>query len=626
MPRRDRTRKSGSAGKTPPSPASPLDTRGFLPQSRREMTALGWDRCDVILVTGDAYVDHPSYGISMIARLLESRGWRVGIIAQPDWRGADDFQALGEPRLFFGISGGNVDSMVANYTSNKKRRRKDEYSPGDKAGMRPDRATVVYSNRVREAFPGAPIVLGGLEASLRRLAHYDYWDDKVRRSVLLDTRADILVYGMGERQIVEIAERLDAGEKPGALSDIRGTAVVRGRDGLPADAVHLPACEKVAASADLYGEAFRLSYAEMDPGRARPVAQAHGDRWVVQYPPQPPLTTAELDELFTFPYMRAWHPRYERDGGVKAFETVRFSIAANRGCSGECSFCAIYFHQGRIVQSRSEESVVNEAREMASRPEFKGTITDIGGPTANLYAASCKRWDKGEFCDHRKCLTPEKCPSLKLGYGDCIRLYRRVQDLPGVKHVFIGSGLRLDLLADDAAEPYLRQICEHQVSGLLKVAPEHCDDLVLGLMNKPRFAVYEEFVKRFRAAAKSVGKRLFIVNYWISSHPGADMARTLKLALYLAKRRIKPEQIQDFMPSPMTLATCMYHTGRDPFTGKKVYVPRSDRERRMQRALLQYDRPANRPLLIEALKELDSMHVLEKFSPGTRRDRKGRSG
>lgn len=595
----------------------------FLPRTRAEMEARGWERCDVILVTGDAYVDHPAWGVALIARLLESRGLRVGVIAQPDWRTPDDFAALGEPRLFCGVTGGNVDSMVANYTANRRRRREDEYSPGDRAGLRPDRAVIVYANRVREALPGAPIVLGGLEASLRRLAHYDYWDDKVRRSVLLDARADILVYGMGERQIPEIADRLDRGGRGADLAGIPGTAIVGGRDILPGDAVHLPACEKVAASKDLYGEAFRLSYAQMDPSRARPVVQAHGDRWVVQYPPQAPLSTAELDALYALPYARGWHPGYDGMGGVKALETVRFSITAARGCSGECSFCAIYFHQGRIVQSRSEESILAEARLLAARPEFKGTITDIGGPTANLYAATCKRWEKGGFCADRKCLTPSRCQSLKLGYDDCIRLYRKVQELPGVKHVFLGSGLRHDLLADDAAEPYLRQICAHQVSGLLKVAPEHCDDAVLGLMNKPPFRVYEEFVRRFRAAAAAVGKRIYIVNYWISSHPGADLGRALKLALYLAKRRIRPEQIQDFMPSPMTLATCMYHTGRDPFTGREVHVPRTERERRLQRALLQYDQPRNRKLLVEALRELGSEHVLPKFTKASRRNRSG---
>lgn len=578
--------------------------------TRAELTARGWARCDVILVTGDAYVDHPSYGVALIGRLLESRGWRVGMVAQPDWRNLDDFTQLGAPRLFFGVTGGNVDSLVANYSAGKRRRKADDYAPGDRAGLRPDRATVVYANRLREAYPEVPIVLGGLEASLRRLAHYDYWDDKVRRSVLLDARADILVYGMGERQVTEIAERLDRGE---ALDGICGTAVARAAAEAPAGALALPSYEQVAADKAAYAEAFRVGYANMDPGGARTLAQAHGDRVVIQHPPAAALTTAELDALHALPFARRWHPRYDALGGVRALETVRHSIISHRGCCGECAFCAITYHQGRIVRSRSEASVLAEVAVVAAQPEFRGTITDIGGPTANLHAATCKRWDRDKTCAHRRCLVPERCPNLQLGYDDCIRLYRKAAQVPGVKHVFLGSGLRHDLLTGPAADPYLRQICAHQVSGLLKVAPEHCDDGVLRLMNKPRFAVYEEFVKRFQAAAKAVGKNIYIVNYFISSHPGAGLRENLKLALYLAKRRIKPEQIQDFIPVPGTLATCMYHTGRDPFTGKPVHVPRDDKERRQQRAMIQYDQPRNRELLVEALTELDSLHVLPKF-------------
>jgi uncharacterized radical SAM protein YgiQ len=602
--------------------------------SRAELTARGWDRCDVILVTGDAYVDHPSYGVALIARVLESKGWRVGIIAQPDWRNLDDFQQLGEPRLFFGVTGGNVDSMIANLSSGKRRRKTDDCAPGDRAGLRPDRATIVYANRLREAYPAVPIVLGGLEASLRRLAHYDFWDDKVRRSVLLDARADILVYGMGERQISEIAARLDQGE---SLDGIRGTVVACAVGEAPPDAVVLPSYERAAADKAAYGEAFRLSYANMDPGGARTLVQPHGDRVVVQYPPAATLGTAELDTLHGLPFARRWHPRYDAQGGIRALETVRHSIISHRGCCGECTFCAITYHQGRIVQSRSEASVLQEVRVVAAQPEFRGTITDIGGPTANLHAAHCKRWDRDKTCANRRCLVPEKCPNLELGYNDCIRLYRKAAEVPGVKHVFLGSGLRHDLLAGSAADAYLRQICAHQVSGLLKVAPEHCDDGVLRLMNKPRFAVYEEFVRRFKAAAKFVGKEIFIVNYFITSHPGASLRENLKLALYLAKRRIKPEQIQDFIPAPGTLATCMYHTGRDPLTGKPVYVARNEKERRQQRAMIQYDQPRNHELLVEALTELDSLHVLHKFEQasqprpramsearGTRKPQRGR--
>jgi uncharacterized radical SAM protein YgiQ len=583
----------------------------FLPMSRQEMSDLGWNACDVILVTGDAYVDHPSFGTALIGRLIESRGWRVGIIAQPGWQNTADFEQLGRPRLCFGITAGNVDSMIANLSAAKQRRRGDDYSPGGKAGLRPDRASIVYANRVREAYPGVPIVLGGLEASLRRLAHYDYWDDRVRRSILLDARADILVYGMGERPFLEILERLAGDDGAAAdLTAIHGTVTM---NAAPDGAVLLPSYEEVARDKQRYLEAHRLIERELAPGDGRPLTQPHGDRLVVQWPPAPPMPQRALDALYDLPFSRKWHPSYDKQGGVPAFETVRASITAHRGCCGDCSFCAITAHQGRIVQSRSERSILDEVRRIVDDPGFKGTITDIGGPTANLYGARCRRWDRGRFCLDRHCLLPERCPHLELGYDQAIRLYRKAAQVPGVKHVFLGSGLRFDLLTEDRDRRYLEQVAAHQVSGLLKVAPEHCDDRVLGLMNKPRFAVYEDFLKSFRAASKKAGKRQFVVNYFIAAHPGASLRETLKLALYLAKRRIKPEQIQDFIPTPMTRATCMHHTGIDPATGKRLHVPRSLKERRMQRALLQYDRPANRKLLEAALAELGSMHVLPKF-------------
>jgi len=585
----------------------------FLPTTRQEMDALGWDACDVVIVSGDAYVDHPSFGAAMVGRVLERDGWRVGIIPQPDWHQAAPFAALGAPRLFVGITGGNVDSMIANLSAGKQRRRQDDFSPGGRAGLRPDRAALVYANRVREALPGVPIVLGGLEASLRRLAHYDYWDDAVRRSLAVDARADLLVFGMGESQIIAIARRLAAGEPADQLDGIPGTVVVRTPDRVPTGAVELPTHEAVSGDRDAYNEAFRRSEAELAPADAKPLAQAHGDRVVIQYPPAPPPSTAELDALYELPFQRRWHPRYDAEGGVPALETVRTSITAHRGCCGDCSFCAITSHQGRIVTSRSERSILAEARRLAADPGFKGTITDIGGPTANLYGARCKRWDQGRFCKNRHCLLPERCEHLQLGYDRAVPLYRKVADVPGVKHVFLGSGLRFDLLTRDSDRRYLEQVAAHQVSGLLKVAPEHCDDHVLGLMAKPRFAVYEEFVKRFREASRKAGKQQYIVNYFIASHPGSSLSQALKLALYLAKRRIKPEQIQDFIPTPMTRATAMYHTGTDPLTRKAVHVPRTLQERRMQRALLQYDRPANRKLLEAALAQLDAMHVLPKF-------------
>ena len=602
-------------------PASIPDPAPFLPTTRPEMDVLGWDACDVVLISGDAYVDHPSFGAALVGRVLERAGWRVGIIPQPDWRRAGEVSRLGAPRLFAGITAGNVDSLVANLSANKQRRRQDDFSPGGQAGRRPDRATLVYANLVRAELPGVPIVLGGLEASLRRLAHFDYWDDAVRRSLLVDARADILVYGMGEAQITTIAARLAAGETAAQLDGIPGTVVVRAADAAPPDAVSLPSFEAVAGNREAYGEAFKLAGRELAPATARPLAQRHASRVVIQHPPAPPPTQAELDGFYALPFRRTWHPRHEAEGGVPALETVRTSITAHRGCCGDCSFCAITAHQGRIVTSRSEASILAEAQAIAADPDFKGTITDVGGPTANLYGARCRRWDRGRFCHDRHCLLPERCEHLELGYDAAIDLYRAVARVPRVKHVFLGSGLRFDLLVRDSDRRYLDQIAAHQVSGLLKVAPEHGDDRVLDLMAKPRFAVYEEFVRRFREASRRAGKQQFVVNYFIASHPGSSLQEALKLALYLAKRRIKPEQIQDFLPTPMTRATCMYHTGRDPRSKRQVHVPRTLEERRMQRALLQYDRPASRKLLERALAELGMDHVLPKFlAAATRRD------
>ena len=608
-------RKPAGEPRTPTAP--------FLPTSREEMLARGWEELDVILVSGDAYVDHPSYGVSVIGRLLESRGWRVGVIAQPDWRSPEGFAVLGRPRLFFGLTAGSVDSMIANYSAGKRPRAEDDYSPGRRAGLRPDRAVIVYANRVREAFgPRVPLVIGGIEASLRRFAHYDHWDERVRRSILLDSRADLLVYGMGERQVTEIAERLDRGEPVGSLQDIRGTAFVRGAAGSaepPAAAsaggvLRLPSCEEVQADPGRFNEAFLRIREGQDPAAGLTLVQPHADRLVVVNPPALPLSSAELDAVYALPYARSWHPRYDAEGGIRALETVRHSVTAHRGCCGECSFCAIAFHQGRIVQSRSPASVLAEIRLLAGREDFHGTVTDIGGPTANLYGASCERWRSNTFCAERSCLVPQPCPRLELAYPRCIRLYRDAAALPGVKHVFIGSGLRFDLLVQPEAGPYLEQICAHQISGILKVAPEHRSDGVLRLMNKPPFAVYERFVERFRAAAAAVGRKIFIVNYLITAHPGTSTADAFELARWLAERGIRPEQVQDFLPSPMTRSTAMYHTGRDPLTGRPVHVPRSPRERRRQRALAQYDQPRNRPLLIETLQELGRMAQLPLFA------------
>ncbi len=589
-------------------------TGTFLPTTREDMEQRGWEMCDVILITGDAYIDHPSFGVSVIGRLLEKLGYRVGIIAQPDWRNPADFMKLGKPELFFGISAGNVDSMIANYTANKRPRTADGYSPGNRPALRPDRASIVYANRVRESFKDAVIVLGGIEASMRRLAHYDYWDNKVRRSILLDSRADILVYGMGESQVEEIARRLAEGEPARLLDGIRGTTVVRpGLDNLT-NWEEIPPFEETASDTKAFAEAFRVTYAAMEPASGKPIVQRHGNRFVIQFPPAWPLSQQKLDAIYDLPYLRMWHPMYDADSGISGLETVRFSITSHRGCSGECAFCSLYFHQGRIVQSRSEKSILRETKRLAAQACFKGTITDIGGPTANMYKARCRRWESHEFCSHRTCLLPDTCPKFELGYERCIRLYRKMRQVHGVKHVFIGSGLRYDLLVGPGAQAYLREICEHHISGLMKVAPEHNSDEVLKLMNKPPFAVYEQFVDTFKRIAQKLKKKIFIVNYFISAHPGSSLTATLPLALYLARKGIAPEQIQDFTPSPMTSSACMYHTGKDPFTGQEIYVPKTFRERKKQRALIQYSNPANRRLIIEALKELKAMHRLPELT------------
>lgn len=592
---------------------NPPNTTIPLPMSREEMRQRGWNQCDVVLVSGDAYVDHPSFGIALIGRWLEKHGFRVGIIAQPDWRSKSDFMLLGRPRLFFGVSSGNVDSMVANYSSMKQRRQKDDFSPGRKAGLRPDRAVTVYANRIREAYgEKAVIVLGGIEASLRRLAHYDYWDDRVRRSILFDSRASILVYGMGEYPLLEIASRLDKGEKADELDGIRGTAVVRSQLPPGIRSCKLPAYEEISQSKEAFNRAFNLSRKHMEAAAGLTLVQAHGDRLLVVFPPRLPLSRQELDEIYDLPFSRSWHPRYTDAGGIPALETVRYSVSSHRGCSGECSFCSLFFHQGRIVESRSQDSILKEIQTIAATASFRGTISDIGGPTANLYGASCAKWKKGQFCANRSCLTPEPCPRLGLDYGGLIRIYRKAMSIQKVKHVFVGSGLRYDLLLDQASDEYLRQLCRHQISGFLKVAPEHNDPEVLELMNKPPFERYEAFYKRFVSTAAAVGKKTHIVNYLITDHPGTTLPASYRLAGYLRRRRMKPEQVQDFLPSPMTRSTAMYYTGTDPVSGRRVYRSSDPRERRMHRALLQPDIPAHRQLLDEALRLVHGQMAADK--------------
>jgi len=548
------------------------------------MKERGWDALDVILVSGDAYVDHPSYGTAVIGRVLEAAGLRVGVIAQPDWRSTGDFSRLGTPKLFVGITGGNLDSMVSNYTSHKKPRLRDAYSPGGRAGLRPDRAAIVYANRAREAFGRIPVVLGGIEASLRRLAHYDWWDNRVRRSLLLDAKADILVYGMGEAQVLEIACRLD---RRTDLAGIPGTVIVQGASPSPAGSLEIPSYEEVRDNKDAFNKAFRLIAQNQDPFRGKALLQRHGDRFVVQFPPARPLTEYDLDAIYRLPYVRMPHPSYEKEGGVPGFETTRFSVVSHRGCCGSCSFCSLSMHQGRIIQSRSVQSVLEEARAVSEMKGFRGTITDVGGPTANLYRARCARWAKEGGCDDRDCLVPEKCKALKLGYSDAIRLYRAILSLPKVKHMFLESGLRYDLLVQDEAGDYFEHICRYNVGGQMKVAPEHAANSVLGLMNKPDFQVYERFVQRFRELREKAGKDVYLVNYFMSSHPGATLKDEEDLASYLKRRHMRPEQVQDFTPLPMTLSACMYHTEKHPLTGERMHVAKSFRERKMHRAIIQ---------------------------------------
>lgn len=576
----------------------------YLSVSKDDLKERDWNELDIILVTGDAYVDHPSYGVAVIGRVLEDAGFKVGIIAQPDCLKRDDFKRLGRPRLFFGVTAGNLDSMIANYTANKKVRNIDDYSPAGKARLRPDRATIVYVNKLKEIFKDVPIVIGGMEASMRRLAHYDYWSDKVRRSLLLDAKADMLVYGMGERQALEIANRLKAGEGIDNIGNIRGTVVVRKNlEGIK-DYITIPSFEEVSGDNKKFNEAFKIAYLEADPVRGKTIIQKHADRFIVQYPPALPLGEEEMDHIYLLPFMRDWHPSYNKMGGVPGFESVRNSIISHRGCAGACNFCSLYLHQGRFIQSRSIASIVKEIELISEDKKFKGTITDIGGPTANLYKAECKHWKKKGACPDKKCLFPRKCENLGLGYDYSIKLWKELKNIPKVKHVFVGSGVRYDLLTDTYADAYLNELCASHVSGQLKIAPEHCADSVLELMNKPKFALYEKFIDRFENINRRIGKKQYLVNYFIVGHPGSSLKEALQLALYLAKKHIHPEQVQDFIPLPMTVSGAMYYTGKDPFTGRSVYVARKPSERMMQRALLQYKNPQNREYIKKALRIL----------------------
>jgi len=573
----------------------------FLPISAAEVRGRGWDAVDFVCVTGDAYVDHPSFGIAIISRLLERLGYRVAVLAQPDWRDERDFCRFGRPRLGFMITAGNIDSMVSNYTVAKRRRQTDAYSPANAQGRRPDYAATVYSRLAKRAYPDCPVILGGIEASLRRFAHYDYWSDSVKPSILVESGADLLSYGMGERQTKEIAERLSAGEPVSSLTDIRGTVCYALPEQLPAGCVSIASYEKVREDKAAFARAFGRQMAEQDGVSGRPVVQKHGGRLVLQNAPMPCLTREELDDVFTLPFERTYHPSYEALGGVAAIEEVAFSIIHNRGCFGHCNFCSIASHQGRQVVSRSIESVVAEAEHLAKRPDFKGYIHDVGGPTAQLRYPSCQKQLTQGLCPDRKCLGTKPCPALRVDHSEYLELLRRLRAIPGVKKVFVRSGIRFDYLLLDEDETFFRELVQHHVSGQLKVAPEHCSAAVLDCMGKPHIGVYERFAQKFYRITKELGKEQYLVPYLISSHPGSTLADAVQLAVFLKKHRMRPEQVQDFYPTPGTISTCMFHTGIDPLTGKPVFVPRSPAEKRRQRALLQYYKPENRRIVIEAL-------------------------
>ena len=574
----------------------------FLPITREEMKERGWDQVDFVYVSGDAYVDHPSFGHAIITRLLESRGYRVGIIAQPDWRKPESVQVFGEPRLGFLVSAGNMDSMVNHYSVSKKRRKTDAYTPGGEMGKRPDYACVVYGNLIRQTYKKTPIILGGIEASLRRMAHYDYWSDKLKRSVLLDSGADVISYGMGEHSIVELAEALDAGIPVEDITYIAGTVVkTKSLDSIY-DAEILPSFEDLKADKMNYARSFYTQYLNTDAFNGKRLVEPYSDHlYVVQNPPAAPLTQMEMDDVYSLPYQRTYHPSYEAKGGVPAIKEIKFSLNSNRGCFGGCSFCALTFHQGRIVQVRSHESLIEEAKEIIKDKDFKGYIHDVGGPTANFRHPSCKKQMEHGVCKTRQCLFPSPCKNLDADHRDYVSLLRKLRDIPKVKKVFIRSGIRFDYLLADKKQEFLRELCEYHVSGQLKVAPEHVAGPVLSLMGKPEHKVYEEFTRQFYKMNEKIGKEQYLVPYLMSSHPGSTLKEAVELAEYCRDLGYMPEQVQDFYPTPSTLSTCMYYTGVDPRTMQKVYVPKSPHEKAMQRALIQYRNPELYDLVIEAL-------------------------
>ena len=586
---------------------------GFLPVSRQDMLDWGWDAVDFVYVSGDAYVDHPSFGSAIITRLLEANGYKVGFIAQPDWTDDRSIAVFGEPRLGFFVSAGNMDSMVNHYTVAKKRRKSDAYSPGGAAGKRPNHAAVAYGNLIRRTYKKTPIILGGIEASLRRLSHYDYWSDKLKRSILLDSGADLVSYGMGEHSIIEIADALASGLSIEDITYIDGTVYRASSLEHVYDAEMLPSFPEMQADKLAYARSFAVQYRNSDPFTGKRLVEPYSDHeFVVQNPPARPLDQEELDAVYRLPYARTYHPMYEKDGGIPAISEVKFSLTSNRGCFGECSFCALTFHQGRIVQARSCESLIDEARLICDDPDFKGYIHDVGGPTANFRAPACAKQLKSGACPNKRCLSPDPCKQLDADHADYLDVLRKLRELPGVKKVFVRSGIRFDYVLADSqhGDEFIRELAEHHVSGQLRVAPEHVSDAVLAVMGKPQNRVYERFVRAFDAVNKKLGKKQFAVPYLMSSHPGSTLTEAIELAEYCRDLGYMPEQVQDFYPTPSTVATCMYYTGVDPRTMEPIFVPKSPHEKALQRALIQYRNPKNYDLVLEALRKAGRMDLV----------------
>ena len=577
--------------------------RDYLPICMEDMKKRGWTQADFVFVIGDAYVDHPSFGPAIISRLLERYGYKVCMIAQPDWKNDKSIDVFGRPRLGFLVCGGNMDSMVNHYSVSKKRRQKDAYSPGGQMGLRPDYATTVYCNLIRRTYKDVPIIIGGIEASLRRMAHYDYWSDKLKHSILVDSSADILSYGMGEHSMIEIAEALDSGIDVKDITFVRGTCY-RTKDisGVPEDSIILPDYDSLSKDRLEYARSFYTQYINTDPYSAKTLVEGYGNRgYVVQNPPAYPLTQMEMDDVYDLPYMNNYHPSYEKDGGVPAISEIKFSLTSNRGCFGGCSFCALTFHQGRIIQTRSHESLIKEAERMTHDPDFKGYIHDVGGPTANFRHKSCAKQDKYGVCTNKQCLFPEPCRNLKVDHKDYVELLRKLEAVPGVKKVFIRSGIRFDYVMADSNDEFLKELCEKHISGQLRVAPEHVSDNVLRMMGKPQNSVYEKFIDRYKRVNAKTGKQQYVVPYLMSSHPGSTLKEAVELAEYVRDIGYMPEQVQDFYPTPSTISTCMYYTGVDPRTMKPVYVPHNPHEKAMQKALMMYRKPENYDLVKEAL-------------------------